>query len=394
MATTADSSATEVSTSVPTSSTDADSTATSSESTTEPLPGCHNELFVEDSPPFGAPEQIAQLFSAQGVDIADVDDDGDADVIVGDYGSNDLTTGGIYLLEGNGSGGFAAPSKLPGGGLPTVRVAAMPIADNTVDIVGYGDILPDYEPAVRRWRGNGDGTFSSPSTYLDASNWDVALFDVNGDGRRDLLGTATTGARVALANASEAFGAWTDHGEMPSDDCVKGADLDGDGDGDILTSSQDQLQVLLGNGDGTFAPPLVYVVDGEPRDVLVGDFDGDGALDIGALLNSVLLVLPGDAAGGWGAITELTVQNSSSASATPDFNGDGCTDIAVSTGDGAVSTLLGREGFTFTTQEVFNIHPDSYLYDIAAGDVDSDGIADVVAVTAGSGEIYLLRSGG
>ncbi len=363
-------------------------------STTEPVPSCEDGAFAGDAPPLGAPVQIATFYNLQGVELVDVDDDGHADVLVSDFGSGDPTAeSGVYLLQGDGTGGFGPPTRLPGGS-PTVRIAAAAISDTTVDVVGMIGVLPNYSPAVQRWRGNGDGTFLAPDVYTEASDWDVALVDIDGDGRRDLLGTSNTGARVSIANASEAFGPWTDYGGEPALNGIKGADLDGDGDGDIVTAFTEQLRVLLGNGDGTFAEPLVYPVEGRPIDVLIGDFDGDGAVDIGATWDAIVLVLNGDGRGGWDSPTELTVQGTTLAAATPDFDDDGCSDIVVFNNTGSVSTIMGRAGFMFTAQEVFNIAPQGYPYDVAAGDVDSDGIADVVAVTAGEGEVFLLRSGG
>jgi len=371
---------------------------TDATSTGEPLPECEDGQFAGDAPPLGAAVLIEQLDNAQGVEVVDVDDDGDMDVLVGDFGDGQPDQGGIYFIEGNGDGSFQNAVKLPGN-YPTIRISAAAISDDTIDVVAMIAEPPNFTLAARRWRGNGDGTFLASVSYPAATDWDVALVDINGDGRRDLLGTSQTGARVSMANASEAFAAYADHGGLPTINGIKGEDVDDDGDGDIVAGSENAVIVLLGNGDGTFAEPLGYALDETPIDSLIGDFDGDGNIDIGATSSAVVWVFPGNGDGTWGARTDLTVQGSTLAGATPDFDGDGCDDITVFNNTGSVSTIMGREGFTFTDQEVFNIVPNGYAYDIAAGDVDGDQIVDVVAVTAGAavdygGEVYLLRSGG
>lgn len=368
-----------------------------SDTTTAGGVGCHDGVFAEDAPPFGDAFLLAQLANTQGVAIADMDGDGANDVLLADYG-DDVASAGVFISFGHNSGYVDDPVVLPGDPALAVRVAVAPIADATPDVVAFLVQPPSYAFVVRRWRGNGDGTFLDPDDYPDASDWDVDLFDVDGDGRRDLLGTGSTGARVSPANASEGFGGATGFGGVPASYAIRGGDVDGDGDGDVVYANNDTLAVMLSDGTGSFAGAVTYPISEQGAvDVLVADFDGDGDLDVGAAAGAIVSVRANDGAGNLGDELALTVQGSVLAAATPDFDADGCADIVVVNNSGSFSTLMARDEFTFTPQHIFTV-PSGYPYDVAAGDIDGDQIPDVVGVTASSapdagGQVYALRSG-
>jgi hypothetical protein len=360
-------------------------------------------VFAGDAPPLGAGVGVAQIYNTQGAAIVDVDDDGTNDLLLADFGDADPQQGGIYVMLGTGNGALANPVKLPGTFL-AVKVAAAPISDATVDVVASG-VFPagggQYTTAVYRWRGNGDGTFLAPTSYPGASDWNAELFDVDGDDRRDLLGTAQTGVIVALATPAETFGANTPYGGVAAANAARGGDLDGDGDGDIVFADNlGNLVVLLGDGTGVFGAGVSYPNSGgSPIDLSVADFDGDGLLDVAATGGATVNARRGDGTGALGEEVVLTVQGDTLALAATDFDLDGCSDVTVVNTSGSISTIMGREDFAFTPQEVFDLAVTGYPYGIAAGDLDGDTIADVVAVTAGGspdsgGEVVVFYSDG
>lgn len=59
-------------------------------------------------------------------------------------------------------------------------------------------------------------------------------------------------------------------------------DVNGDGKADLVAVNNvdDTVSVLLGNGDGSFQPARQIPSLHYPLDVAVGDFDGDGKLDL------------------------------------------------------------------------------------------------------------------
>jgi hypothetical protein len=168
----------------------------------------------------------------------------------------------------------------------------------------------DFAPAV---------AYSSGGYYP----YSVAVADVNGDGKLDIL--------VANSCAS-------------SSNCANGT-----------------VGVMLGNGDGTFQPAVTYVCGGSCTSVAVADVNGDGNLDLLVAISSprTVGVLLGKGDGTFQPVVNYASGGGSYSVAVADVNGDGKPDLVVAnqcsgecTAGGTVGVLLGNgdsgEGaFTF-----------------------------------------------
>jgi len=360
-----------------------DTTSSSeSSSTTDFVPGCDNGIVEDDELCFEDAVELDTLVSTQGVVIADLDGDEHLDVVVGDYG--DGTVGGLYVYLGNGDGSFSDAID-SGDDTPLIRVAAGPIADGVVDVIamrGTGNT------AILRYRGNDDGTFSSIAPFVGGTSWDVALADLNGDGRLDALGKVGA-VNVLLANASENFGTIQSYGNAPGTQCVHAVDFDGDDDLDVLACTSAGIYPLTNDGNGVLEPGEFF--GGSGSDLMVGDFDGDDIPDVASAGNSLVSIHFGAGDGTFSDGPEVTVNSSPIAGKASDLDNDGYDDIIVVNTSGTTSIVMSNGDGTFANQELFTML-EGYLYDMDMGDLNEDGVDDIVVVSPNAGPIQLLLS--
>jgi hypothetical protein len=144
--------------------------------------------------------------------------------------------------------------------------------------------------------GNGDGTFRPAVTYISGGNnsLSVAVADVNGDGKLDILvGNACTKSGpaclangtvgVLLGNGDGTFQSGVAYGAAFGTRSVVVADVNGDVKPDLVVGSccGTAVEVLLGNGDGTFQAAITYDTGGAgPQSVAIADVNGDAKPDL------------------------------------------------------------------------------------------------------------------
>jgi hypothetical protein len=221
----------------------------------------------------------------------------------------------------------------------------------------------------------------------------LALADVNGDGRIDLV-QAQSDENVVLVllgdgtgGVSAAPGSPFPAGEHPYTVVV--ADFDGDGALDFASPNADgeDLTVALGRRTGEFsaAPGSPLHLDGRGLGLAAGDVDGDGHVDLVANFDdeSELVLLMGDGSGSFRrAPRALAVPGRCYGQAVADLDRDGIGDVAVPCIDaGAVAVWLGqREGPARSSVRTFAT-PGTDSQVMAVAHLDGDDLPDVV--TAG-----------
>jgi hypothetical protein len=231
------------------------------------------------------------LYSPRCICAADVDGDGDNDIIAGDGGPDAQ----IIWYENQGMSG-AWPAH-------TVASVTFCYELHTVDIDQDGDI--DIQGAnwwinneLNLWE-NVDGTGDSWTRYKICNNigqaTSVCTGDIDGDNNLDIIATGYLGnTRISwFENPDSLQGTWIEHvlqNEFYGGNAVHAVDFDYDGDIDILGAAGyktppppglDEL-FLWESLDGTGDNWIRHSLDSGSwyRDIDVADIDGDDTLDV------------------------------------------------------------------------------------------------------------------
>jgi MYXO-CTERM domain-containing protein len=235
--------------------------------------------------------------------FGDVDNDGDLDLVVTDWGDNPSSWMGksplpallhLYLNDGKGHFTAAPDTAIPAG--PDGKTGNTPIDVDFVDVNGdlALDIVLDNRNGLSRLLINdGKGTFvDAPFPPKKGPySYNIEACDIDADGDLDLLidnAAAQTGHSTQVL-INDGMGTFSDEsaritGEPKSDDnIVKCADVDGDGAYDLVVGSLSWTSEKLLRNDGT--GHFVFVADAIPKitdptlGLDVADVDGDGLLD-------------------------------------------------------------------------------------------------------------------
>ena len=204
------------------------------------------------------------------LDAADLDGDGDIELLVGLW-----DTGGIAVLE-------HGPSD---GGWSRERICSGPSRPSWVEAHPDGRILAAASPADSavlycEFR---HGVWTSEAV-VEAAGPPCALpADMDGDGRTDLLACSRAGDRIFwLSLAPEAAGETTVSQRMMSPARLRAADMDGDGDPDVVAASEAAGELAwfesVEGGERFFGRYVGSVPGCSCCDA--GDMDGDGGTDI------------------------------------------------------------------------------------------------------------------
>lgn len=334
------------------------------------------------------------------VDAADLNGDGVRDLV-----TLDRTSRAVSVLLGAGDAAFSAAVAYPIG----FSALAMRLADFNAD--GRPDLLVtnDYQTVSVRLN-LGDGAFSASVDYTvsaagSSSLTDAQVADVNCDGRLDILVSDTSVSQIlALYGAGDGTFAAAGTLVNQADPLVALADFNRDGAVDLVTSQFPAQTVYLGHGDGTFGKPTRYTLgsaDHPTQLVATGDANGDGHPDLvvsGGLYNGPdrdLWVMLGRGDGAFAAptMTTLPIDVRPLFLKLVDINRDGRDELLIDRGGSRVAVLIADASGRFRMHAEYDLGDG--LSDVAAGDFDGDGVADLavpspqragVTVLAGHGD--------
>ena len=301
---------------------------------------------------------------------ADVNGDGWADLISANYGTNTLS-----VLTNNRSGRFVLSAVLNVGSSPAWVTAADVNGDGMVDLICANSGTNRLTVLTN----NGSGGFV-PSALLNVGNTprSVTAADVNGDGWVDLICANNAGGTLSVltndGRGGFALSATLSVGTLPLS--VAAADVNGDGWVDLISTGNTLTMVLTNNGKGAFTNSVSYAASGTEC-VIAADVNGDGWVDLicanYAVTNSnTLTVLTNNGSGGFGFNTNLTVGTGPFFVAAVDVNGDGRLDLVCpNLGNNTLSVLINTATFTPSGSLRVNLAPSGAVSAGAQWQVDT-----------------------
>ncbi len=315
---------------------------------------------------------------------ADVDGDGDIDAVVASYYDNT-----VAWYENDGAGNFQSHTIAVAASGPTTSTG--PYTVNVADLDGDGDIDVLASELISKtilWYENvGHESFSRHVIDPASNSHALAAADLDGDSDLDVIGASSADGTVSWYE-NDGHGSFTKRvvaSSYANAYSVSSADVDGDGDQDVISGTLGNTVAWHENdGHGNFTSHVVTTSLNNVIGVSGVDIDGDGDRDLlvacGSLVaNKKIMWYENDGAQNF---IEHVISNdrlSATSVSAADIDNDGDLDVVYST-----QTLNSGFGwYENDGAENFSLHVVSSIWSGAnsavAADIDGDGDSDILA---------------
>ncbi|GAA2166122.1 MULTISPECIES: FG-GAP-like repeat-containing protein [Glycomyces] len=362
--------------------------------------------------------QVGTGWNAMGAFTSNGDFDGD--------GKNDMyavgeSDGKLYFYRGKGDGTFAARTAVGTGWGVMDTVTAFAAFDDDEDADLLARDQRDGEYYV--YYGRGDGTVGSReriSDFFEAGSLNTAQYneifaggDYDENGTKEVVSIdALTGSLVM--HSFDELGSpvyptrvvatgWSGY-RLPGVLVDRTYDYNASATTDLVArnASSGTVYVYTGNGTGGFGPRIAAASLANMNLLeAAGDLDGDGIADLLARVASTgsLYIMPGTAYGDFDYYSRMRIGtgwNSMSAIVSGhDFNGDGKIDVIAREKSTGYLWLYPGKGDGYLGSRVKIGTGWSAMREItAAGDLDHDGHADVLAIRGSDNCMYFYSGRG
>lgn len=340
-------------------------------------------------------------------------------------GKNDLyatgkVDGKLYFYPGLGDGRFGARTAIGPGWGDIDTLTAITLDDGDADLLARSQAEGEYFV----YPGLGDGKFGARERVTDVfeagslSTFQyheiVAAGDYDENGTKEVMAIdALTGSLVA--HSFDALGnpvlprrvlatGWSGN-RLPGVAVDRTYDYNGNATPDLVArrTSTGVIYAYTGNGTGGFGPRIEWGTAMTGMDLVetAGDLNGDGIPDLLTRVASTgtLYVMPGTGQGefdygrrikvgtGWNAMSAVAAGH--------DFNDDGKTDLfAREKSTGRLWFYPGKGNGSFGTRVNAGTGWNGMRDITAAGDLDHDGHADLIAIRASDNCMYFYAGRG
>jgi hypothetical protein len=312
--------------------------------------------FMDEATLFGGVE-------AGSSDFADIDNDGDLDLLITGGDQSREPTATLYENDGDGDFSYSGGSTDIDGVRSGTDAAFGDVkGDGDLDLVVIGND-DNRDPTSTLYLNDGTGRFSKAGESLEGVAEGAAKFeDVDDDGDLDLLlvGEGASGGSVATIYENDGTGSFSDMRVRlrgVTEGSAAFGDVEGDGDSDLVIAGRlafdPSISLYTNDGDGTFTKQRIDAAPLAEAAVEFGDVDHDGDPDLlaaglvisgvyGEYRERVMTVYENDGAGNFSDLgAGLSVGATNGDMSIGDANGDGSYDVAV-TGDPTYGSERGE----------------------------------------------------
>ena len=185
--------------------------------------------------------------------VGDFNGDGKQDVVTANGG---FANNSVSVLMGSGTGTLNSPRVFMAGQSPVGVAVADFNSDGILDVVAVNHDGP--KGTISMIRGNGDGSFVAPYSLSISTSQPIASGDLTGDGVADMAVITGNGSGTQISvlpgTGVGSFGASV--ADLPftavqvNDVAIR--DVNGDQKRDLIATSSLGVSIFLGNGNGTF----------------------------------------------------------------------------------------------------------------------------------------------
>jgi len=375
--------------------------------------GARNISFVFGQPAGGV-LTLAYGFGVQdttvGVDISDLDNDGDNDLAVAFLDTTTPIRHSLQVFQNNSGPVFTAlPQMFLEYPFPPTDITTDDFNnDGNCDIGALIGSVQNSGLMVLVMNGDGDGTFTEDNYFATSASASIFSADIDHDGTVDILTAShfvdatnyTEGLNtvsILLNDRSQGF-------EVPvvtpwGPNFIDAGDFNSDGFTDLASSwatsftTPSGVDIMINDQEGGFVEEVHHPSPAALNGMKTGDFDGNGtwdAISIHEDNSRVLACYLGDGMGGLAAPVLTQFDRGLRSVVAGYFNADGKEDVFVINNVGQGYSMLGNLDGTFLIAPGSPVaFPSNVLYEPQKGDFNGDGNVDLVFSMDSGVELWL-----
>lgn len=338
-------------------------------------------------------KQTIYAFQANIVKAADMDNDGDFDLVW----SSKIDGTIKWLKNTDGLGTFGIQTNIENNVSTVISIYPADMDnDGDIDIVACYTITGGAQ-GVTWYKNNGvSNIFGSRTLISSAVNNVTSVYaaDLDGDGDLDVASASGSDAKIAWYQNLDSLGTFGPQNILSSTatgaSVVRIADMDGDADMDIVFGSNDNKTIgWFKNNDGLgnfTTETFIASHSGDIRDISVSDMDGDGDLDFLTstyIDNNIKFFKNTNGIGDFTSTILTKHIDGGRVVVADDLDGDGDKDIiAASYWDDKISWFKNQNGQgNFYNAQIIISATVNGTSSVRVGDVNGDGFKDVLATS-------------